>query len=48
MSDETHQEKEEETVEGELADDALAGVQGGQMGPPLWQLTRGPSPWDAT
>ena len=33
-------------AEGELADDALEGITGGHMGPPLWQLTRGPSPWD--
>jgi bacteriocin-like protein len=34
--------------ERELTDDELAGVEGGQMGPPLWQLKNGPSPWDAT
>jgi hypothetical protein len=34
-------------LEGALSDDALAGIEGGHLGPPLWVLTRGPSPWDA-
>lgn len=34
-------------VEGELSDDALAGIDGGYYGPPMWQLTQGmPSPFD--